>query len=200
MFAIDASGSIGKENFEKISEFVRTVILGLRIGTPESPSSSRVGVLTFGTNAELFFHLSKYNEIYSILNAFPPYYTGGTTNTADAIRYMRDVMFTAQNGDQPNAPNIGVIITDGRSNLEEQTWNEAVQARARGIELLVIGVSSQTAQQELEAIATAPFSQNVLKADNFDQLPGLRDRVISSICRSKLILRTLSCSFFPVKC
>ena len=41
MFAMDASGSIGRENFEIMIEFVRGVIQGLRIGTPESSRPSR---------------------------------------------------------------------------------------------------------------------------------------------------------------
>ena len=31
-------------------------------------------------------------------------------------------MFTGANGDQPNARNIAVVLTDGKSNDEEATW------------------------------------------------------------------------------
>ena len=41
VFALDASGSIGRQNFEIMIEFVRNVIQGLRIGTPESSRPSR---------------------------------------------------------------------------------------------------------------------------------------------------------------
>ena len=47
IFALDASGSIGRENFEIMIEFVREVIQGLRIGTPESSRPSRYAIITF---------------------------------------------------------------------------------------------------------------------------------------------------------
>ena len=31
-------------------------------------------------------------------------------------------MFTQENGNQPNAKNIGIVLTDGKSNSEEDTW------------------------------------------------------------------------------
>ena len=82
---MDMSGSIGRQNFELMINFVRDVINGLQIGTT---GRSRVGVVTFANNAQLFLHLNTYNNKYDILNAFPPYYSGGTTNTADAIRWL----------------------------------------------------------------------------------------------------------------
>ena len=35
---------------------------------------------------------------------------------------MRDEMFTPHNGDQPGVQNIGIVLTDGRSDDEQQTW------------------------------------------------------------------------------
>ena len=37
-------------------------------------------------------------------------------------RFMRESMFAPQNGDQPNVKNIGIVLTDGKSNSEEETW------------------------------------------------------------------------------
>ena len=31
-------------------------------------------------------------------------------------------MFTSENGDQPDARNIGIVLTDGKSNNEQETW------------------------------------------------------------------------------
>ena len=41
-------------------------------------------------------------------------YTKGGTNTADAIRYARETVFTTQNGMRPNASHIAIIVTDGK--------------------------------------------------------------------------------------
>ena len=47
---------------------------------------TRVGMLTFGNEAKLAFQLNEYNDKQDLLGAVNVRYTGGTTNTADAIR------------------------------------------------------------------------------------------------------------------
>ncbi len=47
-----------------------------------------------------------------------------------AIKSMRDELFTTSRGDRSNVNNIGVVMTDGRSNDEMQTWEEAMKTRA----------------------------------------------------------------------
>ena len=67
VFAIDASTSIGDANFENVIEFVRDVIVGLRIGTSDTTTSSRVGIVTFSDDATVLFHLNVRNsKFYSI--------------------------------------------------------------------------------------------------------------------------------------
>ena len=73
VFAIDASTSIGDANFENVIEFVRDVIVGLRIGTSDTTTSSRVGIVTFSDDATVLFHLNVRNSrFYSIF-----YYSNG---------------------------------------------------------------------------------------------------------------------------
>ena len=46
---------------------------------------------------------------------------------------MYQTMFTGPNGDRYNIPNIGVVITDGESNRDQNlTIPEANEARKRG--------------------------------------------------------------------
>ena len=49
-------------------------------------------------------------------------------------------MFTNQNGDDPDRPNIGIVVTDGRSNDMTETWIQAINAREAGIEMIAVGV------------------------------------------------------------
>ncbi len=48
-------------------------------------------------------------------------YVGNRTNTAAGITLVRDTMFTAANGERPDAPNIVILITDGNSNVVSET-------------------------------------------------------------------------------
>ena len=45
-------------------------------------------------------------------------YTRGKTNLASAISVMRS-MFRPEFGDRDDAPNFGVLVTDGRATLHE---------------------------------------------------------------------------------
>lgn len=115
VFALDASTSINKQNFEKVVDFVKSIIEGLRVGSVDSSRPSRVGLLTYSDGVNVQFHLNTFAMKYNILNAFPPHYTMGRTNTAQALRVMRQTMFTQANGDQSGAKNLAVVITDGYS-------------------------------------------------------------------------------------
>ena len=59
--------------------------------------------------------MQDFQSKYDILNAFPPFYTQGTTRTELALDVIRNQMFTEANGDQPDVRNLLVLITDGRS-------------------------------------------------------------------------------------
>jgi Mg-chelatase subunit ChlD len=54
----------------------------------------------------------------------------GNTNTADALRELRTVMFTTKHGDRPEAENVAIVMTDGVSNIEHwRTVPEADECR-----------------------------------------------------------------------
>ena len=109
-------------------------------------------------------------------------YTGGTTNTAEALRVMRNVMFTEENGDRPDAINVGVVITDGKSNNREETLQEAVATRKAGIHLVVIAVGNSVEQDELRGIATDPDEENVFIVQDFFALTRVLTPLLTSVC------------------
>ena len=61
------------------------------------------------------FYLSEHNTTQTVLNAMNLRYTGGTTNTADALRLVRDRMFIASNGNRADRIDVAILLTDGKS-------------------------------------------------------------------------------------
>lgn len=57
VFAVDSSGSIGKENFQKAIDFVKNVARELPVST-----SSRVGLETFSDNEKVLRHVVDIQE------------------------------------------------------------------------------------------------------------------------------------------
>ena len=56
-------------------------------------------------------------------------------------RFATDVMFQPENGDRSDVPNYLVIVTDGNSDNETATWNEARRARAQDINIITVSNS-----------------------------------------------------------
>jgi collagen type VI alpha len=177
VFALDSSGSIGRVNFQKQVDFVKEVVYGLNLD-----QDTRVGLLTFATSPNARFYMNEYSTRMDVLNALALFYTGGTTNTASAINMMREEYFVSNLGDRSNVDNIGVVMTDGRSNDEVATWTEAMAARAGGIQMLGVGVGQGVKMFEMEGIASAPVANNILRVDTYDQLSTISDQLISAIC------------------
>jgi len=87
VFLLDASGSVGTANFQKVTRFVAELVEMLDVeGPSNSPMVSRVGLVTFGDSASVQFHLDRYGNKEHVLHAINVRYMGGVTCTHDAIR------------------------------------------------------------------------------------------------------------------
>jgi len=88
VFALDASDSIGFDNFQRVTQFVGMVVQTLDIDSVAGgPTISRVGLITFSDNAVLQFNLNKYTTKAALLQAVNVLYLTGSTNTTQAIRF-----------------------------------------------------------------------------------------------------------------
>lgn len=90
---------------------------------------------------------------------------------------MKEVMFSAVNGDRENVPNLAMLITDGVSNVNSlKTIPEAESARAQGIHIYSIGIGLADTS-ELNKIASVPPSENSFTIQDFDELDELKYKV-----------------------
>jgi len=88
VFALDASDSIGFDNFQRMTQFVGLVVQTLDIDSVTSgPTVSRVGLVTFSDSAVLQFNLNRHTTKLGLLQAVNVPYLTGSTNTAQAIRF-----------------------------------------------------------------------------------------------------------------
>jgi len=65
------------------------------------------------------------------------------------------------------------------------TLNEALQLRAIGISLFVVGVGSSLDVEEMNGIVGSPSSDNVFLANDFDSLGVARENLNQALCHSK---------------
>ena len=97
-------------------------------------------------------------------------------------------MFTPAGGDRPNSVNIGIVITDGKSNNRDSTLAEAVATRKLGVHLVAVGVGPSIGIRELNGIASDPDSENVYHVRDFDALTSILNPLIIESCNGECAL------------
>lgn len=184
MIVLDASTSVGEDNFKKMLEFCKDFLSNADIDS----GNVRAGILSYSTGVKIEFQIGAHSTTADIQNAIDGIkYAYGSTNTADAIETMASQMF-GTSADRDDAPNIGIIVTDGVSNINSRrTIPEAVEARKKGIHIYTIGIGL-TDTKEVFAIATPPHQENSFNVQSFDELRGLDQQIFSSICPGMLML------------
>ena len=150
------------------------------------PENVRVGVIWYSNRASIAFHLNEYDNADDVLDAIGKIpYKDQETNTSGALRAMYTLMFSDVNGDRPGAQNIGIVVTDGASNRDEDlTIPEANAARAAGVTVFAIGIGDEVDPHELRGIANEPSEQFTFNATDFDALQHIRDIVSTAACNA----------------
>ncbi len=148
---VDASGSVGPENFRKQVSFLQELAMSLPVGI-----SMQLALETYSSTERVYIYFSDYESKRSILNALSvPYLYGGSTNTAGALRRLRNEVLTSRRGDLPENENILLLITDGWSNRPGQTWEEAMILREAGVHIIAVGIGNAVKDGELAGKQTA---------------------------------------------
>jgi len=156
VFVIDSSTSIGSLRFQLIRQFTANIAGLLDIG----PQESLAGVIQFSTSFRIEFNLTEHTDRISLLTALNPklHYIGGYTNTAGALKLLLDSAQDGRMGLRLNHPHIAVVVTDGKSNInEDDTIPNAQRVHASNIfqQVYAVGVGNFDAV-ELNSIASDP--------------------------------------------
>ncbi|KAK3106280.1 hypothetical protein FSP39_016752 [Pinctada imbricata] len=178
-FVVDKSSSLrSMENFNKELSFIARFVDGFNVGP--GPRDSRVGLLTFSTDAKFEFGLNDYRTKTELQNALLNVkYTMGDTYTHKALNMMLEQGFRFQT--RPGVPRIGIIMTDGHS-TDPYSLNIAVEeVRKSGIDVFAIGFGDY-GLSELNLMATDPDSTHVFVVDDVTSLDYVRDDLYLQVC------------------
>jgi len=187
-FLVDSSSSVRYRGFSLTKKFLIKLAKHFNIG----PDSTRVSVALFGDGVYEgdSIQLSQGNNQWAVLQAIERlrFQYGGRTATDEAIKYMRNTLF-AKSTVRPNAKKIGIILTDGLPDDEDQTKQEALLALADDIKIIAIAIG-----KKLNKEATFPrFPTNDLDwaanengmavhVDKFEELDEIVGVVENEIC------------------
>ena len=151
-FVVDSSDSISPEFWrDDVKPFLVSFVDALEIGT----DAVQVGVVQYSSNVNTAFYLNEHRDKTSLTRALRNITNfGSKTNTAAGLDALVSELFVRENGDRFDAPNIGIVITDGQSNVrQDDVETSAAAVRTRGIDL----IASFSRVNDLNVLAIVPF-------------------------------------------
>ncbi|XP_038134858.1 collagen alpha-1(XXII) chain-like isoform X2 [Cyprinodon tularosa] len=182
-FIIDTSSSVGKENFEKIRQWVANLVESFDI----APDKTRVAVVRYSDKPTTEFTLGRYRTLEDVKQAARNIrYLGGNTMTGDAINYTTDNIFTESSGARPLARGIqkvAILLTDGRS--QDYVLEPSRLAAKAGIRMFAVGIG-EALKEELEEIAAEPKNAHVFHVTDFNAIDKIRGRLRRRLCENVL--------------
>ena len=164
---------------------------------PIDKNLTQVGLLKFSSDVEIVFHLNRYGDLESLLNAIDNVdIGGGVTSIAVALRAAREVMFNASNGARNGVPKILILLTEGEANRERhKTLEEARLTKEDNIIVYTVGVTGSVDPKELREIASTP--EYFFFASNFTELNNILSNLTKTLCREATTLPTTSTTTTP---
>ncbi|XP_007437135.1 matrilin-2 [Python bivittatus] len=179
VFIIDSSRSVRPYDFEKVKEFILTILHFLDI----SPDNTRVGLIQYASTVKNEFSLKTFKKKQDIERAVKRMmYLATGTMTGLAIQYAMNIAFSESEGARPlsqNVPRVIMIVTDGRP--QDPVAEIAAKARNSGILIFAIGVG-RVDMNTLKSIGSEPYEDHVFLVANFSQIESLTSVFQTKIC------------------
>lgn len=173
LFLIDSSGSINDNDYEKMKEFMNSIVKQSEIG----PDRVQIGLIQFSSETKEEFPLNKYkkkNEIQDAISSMQKLDQGTLTGVAlqDALPY-----FSLARGGRSKTKQYLIIVTDGESS--DPVAIPAADIRRKNVDIYAIGVLNANNTQLLEITGK---QDRVFLEDNFDALAFLNKQIMFEIC------------------
>lgn len=166
VFLFDGSGSMRKDEFHKILDFMKDVMKKL------SNSSYQFAAVQFSSTFKTEFNFLDYMKLKdpdALLGQVK--HMAELTNTFGAIKYVANEVFRQDLGARPDATKVMIIITDGEAS---DHGNIDV---AQDIIRYIIGIGrqfkSKESQEKLHIFASTPITEFVKILDTFEKLKDL---------------------------
>ncbi|XP_018418248.1 PREDICTED: collagen alpha-6(VI) chain-like [Nanorana parkeri] len=173
LFLTDSSGSINNNDYERMKEFMNSLVKQSDIG----PDKVQIGLIQFSSETREEFPLNKYtkkHEIQDAISSMQKLDQGTLTGAAlqNALPY-----FSSARGGRSKTKQYLIIITDGESS--DPVAKPAAAIRSKGVDIYAIGVLDANNTQLLEI---AGKQDRVFLEESFDALAFLNKQIMFEIC------------------
>ncbi|PIC26930.1 hypothetical protein B9Z55_019352 [Caenorhabditis nigoni] len=176
-FLVDLSQGTGDKS-QQYLDIAASAISSL----PISQEAVRVGLISYSGpgRTHVRVYLDKHNDKEKLIEEiFLMERHGGTTRTADAIRYATKIFEGMAHPARKNVKKVLVVFTDGYS--QDHPRDAARVARAKGLQLIAVAVKDRLAPSDEEQLAEiGGHAKNVFISPNGREL---REKIIGTQCR-----------------
>lgn len=196
VYMMDSSISINTNaasNWALAQTFVDLVIQNLPFGA----GGALHGVVQYGNVAYNQFFLGAYTTnkqaLTDAIDALTYYTDQQQTNTQSAINRMWTDQFIVAMGDRPNAPNYGIVITDGQADIFTQnTIPESLLAKNVDF-VIAVGLGTNVNGFELQAVSSWQLTGGNTSwtlLPNINSLATAVPYVVNKICLGESLANT----------
>ena len=176
--------SVPNQYFNWMKNYVRALANSYSIDNQQY----RVGLLRYSTGQQAQWNLNDYTRKNDIIRAVDRVgYNPGERNTAQAIDYVTNQMFTQSNGDRDFARNYIVLLTgEDESTDRYDAYAAAYRAEDEGIRLFTVGINLDDSA-ELDEVSSHPLSTYQYLVNSEQGLLGILGDVDQLLAGSKYI-------------
>ncbi|XP_075228633.1 sushi, von Willebrand factor type A, EGF and pentraxin domain-containing protein 1-like isoform X2 [Lycorma delicatula] len=173
IFLVDASSSVGAENFKSELKFVKKLLADFTI----SSSHTRVALISFASAESVVRHIDHISVSDVSLNKCSLMnqhinYSGGATYTLGAMLQAKEIFSNSRSG----AHCALFLVTDGFSNGGDPR-PVAKELRASGVTIFTFGISTGN-RAELYDMASVPGHEHSFLLDSFNEFEALARRAL----------------------
>ncbi|KAI3365245.1 hypothetical protein L3Q82_010339, partial [Scortum barcoo] len=174
VFALDASGGVGRENFATLRNFVR----GLTVQFDINRDVAQVALVAYGRRAGTIFNLDTHDTGSAILKAIgEASYVGGVASTGAALLHIHSDVLTVAKGARPGVNKAVVVVTDGSGGDDAAV--PAQKIRDNGVSLFVIGIGDVQRQRLLQI---AGSEEHMISVQSYEDLKYFEDVLVQMLC------------------
>uniref|UniRef100_A0A3B3CX14 von Willebrand factor A domain containing 2 n=1 Tax=Oryzias melastigma TaxID=30732 RepID=A0A3B3CX14_ORYME len=174
VFALDASASVGRENFAVLRDFVRSITVQFDINR----DLAQVALVTYSRKASTVFRLDAHETGSVILKAVDDAsYTGGAGSSGAALLHVYSNVLTVANGARPAVNKAVVLLTDGSGG--EDGVVPAQRIRDSGVSVFVVGVGDV---QRERLVRIAGSEDHMISVPSYEELKYFEDVLVQMLC------------------
>ncbi|TKS89620.1 domain-containing protein 2 [Collichthys lucidus] len=174
VFALDASGGVGRDNFSTLRDFVR----GISVQFDINRDVAQMALVTYGRRANTVFNLDSHESGSAILKAVgDANYMGGVASTGAALLHIHSNVLTVAKGARPGVNKAVVVVTDGSGGDDAAV--PAQKLRDNGVSVFVIGIGDV---QKERLMQIAGSEEHMISVLSYEDLKYFEDVLVQMLC------------------